>query len=41
MLRSILSQALYQFLVMLVLLYFGPAMFGIDYEFYPLKAFRD
>ena len=39
--RAIFSQALYQFLVMLVLLYFGPSMFGIKYEFYPLKQLRD
>ena len=37
MLRAISSQALYQFLVMIILLYFGPSMFNIDYDFYPLK----
>ena len=36
MVRATLSQALYQFLVMVVLLFFGPAMFGIRYDFYPL-----
>jgi len=36
--RAVTSQALYQFLVMIILLFFGPAMFDIRYEFYPLKA---
>lgn len=39
--RAIYSQALYQFLVMLVLLYAGPSMFDIKYEFYPVKQLRD
>ena len=38
--RAILSQAIYQFLVMIVLLYFGPAMFDIRYDFYPLPDTR-
>jgi magnesium-transporting ATPase (P-type) len=38
--RAISSQALYQLLVMVILLYFGPAMFNIQYEFYPEKELR-
>jgi len=30
--RTILSQVLYQFIVMVILLYFGPMMFGIKYD---------
>jgi len=38
--RAVSSQAIYQLLVMIILLFWGPAMFGIKYEFYPQKAVR-
>ena len=39
MMRSILSQGVYQLVVMLILCFAGPKMFGIEYNFYqtPLK----
>lgn len=33
MLRNIVGQSIYQFIVVIVLLYFGPLMFDINYEY--------
>lgn len=38
--RACSSQVLYQFIVMITLLYGGPAIFDIQYYFYPSKALR-
>jgi magnesium-transporting ATPase (P-type) len=41
MMRGILSQGIYQLVIMLIMLYGGPAMFGIEYNLYTTEMKYD
>jgi Ca2+-transporting ATPase len=41
MLRNVLGQATYMFVVLIVLLYFGPLMFDINYDYVEAPFYND